>query len=122
MKQPKTMMIDDVKYIREDAVSQKAEGRDGMEFKIIRTYSAGVFAGYIEEQDGKEVVIRDAVRIWSWSGAASLSQLAVDGTNSPSNCKFAIAVDKIKVLEAIELLNVTQKAKDNILSVPSWKK
>jgi len=119
---PETMMIDEVKYIREDAVNVKAGTRNGMEFKIIRTYSAGVFAGYVESRTGKEVVIRDAIRIWQWAGANSLSQLAVDGTNSPSNCHFAMSVDKIEVLEAIELLDVTAKAKSNILSVPPWKK
>ena len=121
---PKTMKIDDVEYVRKDSVDnlEKAKSRNGMDFKIIRTYSAGVFAGYVESRKSKEAVIRDAIRIWYWSGAASLSQLAVDGTNSPTNCKFAIPVDKIELTEVIELLDVTQKAKDNILSVPSWKK
>ena len=46
------------------------------EYKIVRTYSAGVFAGYIEARNGQEVVMRNARRLWMWSGAASLSQLA----------------------------------------------
>jgi hypothetical protein len=121
MPKPKTITIDDIEYVRKDSINEKAEPRDGMEFKIIRTYSAGVFAGYVESRNGKEVVIRDAIRIWYWSGASSLSQLAVDGTKSPKNCKFAVPVDKIEVTEAVELLDVTQTAKENILSVPSWK-
>ena len=46
-------------------------------YVIVRTYSAGVFAGYLISQKGKEVTLTDARRIWFWSGAASLSQLAI---------------------------------------------
>jgi len=46
-------------------------------FQIVRTYSAGVFAGYIESRNGKEVVMTKARRLWYWAGAASLSQLAM---------------------------------------------
>ena len=99
----------------------KAEELDGMPFQIIRTYSAGVFAGYIEKREGKEVTIRNAIRIWYWDGAASLSQLAVDGTCKPENCKFAVPVDRIFVTEAIEILDVTEKAKESIQGVKPWK-
>ena len=55
---------------------------------MVRTYSAGVFAGTLKSRDGKEVVLNDARRIWFWDGAASLSQLATEGTTKPQNCKF----------------------------------
>ena len=92
------------------------------QYVIVRTYSAGVFAGYIKSREGKEVVMNNARRIWYWSGAASLSQLAVDGTKDPSNCKFPAEVSEITLLEAIEILNVTDKARDSIASVPVWSK
>mgnify|MGYP006355232579 FL=1 len=41
--------------------------------KIVRTYSAGVFFGEVVKRTGKEVVMRNARRLWYWSGAASLS-------------------------------------------------
>jgi hypothetical protein len=53
-------------------------------------------------------------------GAASLSQLAVEGTKNPSECKFPIEVPQIDLPEVIEILSVTQKAKDSIASVPIW--
>ena len=59
---------------------------------MVRTYSAGVFMGEIVSKDGQTVVMRNARRIWYWDGAASLSQLAVDGTSKPGNCKFPVAV------------------------------
>ena len=67
------------------------------------------------------MTIRNAIRIWYWDGAASLSQLAVDGTCRPESCKFAVPVDKILVTEAIEILDVTEKAKISIQDVKPWK-
>jgi len=90
-------------------------------YKIVRTYSAGVFAGYLESRKGREVVMTNARRLWYWVGAASLSQLAVSGTNNPNGCKFPVAVPRVELLEAIEILDVTEAAKASIASVPEWK-
>ena len=94
-----------------------------MEYKIVRTYSAGVFAGEIESvsKTGKRVVIRNARRLWYWSGAASLSELAVSGVKNPNECKFPIAVDRIVVTECIEMLDVTDIARKSIEAVKIWK-
>lgn len=87
---------------------------------IVRTYSAGVHAGILESQNGKEVVLKDARRIWYWKGAASLSQLATDGTSRPKECKFPCAVESILLTEAIEIIPTTAKARESIESVPVW--
>ena len=91
-------------------------------YVLVRTYSAGVFVGYLESKEGREVVLRKARRIWYWSGAASISQLAVDGVSDPDNCKFPVEVDKIELLEVIEIIDVTEKAKASIAGVKIWKK
>lgn len=91
-------------------------------YQIVRTYSAGVFAGYVERRNGQEVVMIRARRIWYWSGAASLSQLAMEGTNNPSGCKFPQEVDRVELLQVIEILDVTPKAEVSIKGVPVWKK
>jgi hypothetical protein len=93
-----------------------------MKYVIVRTYTAGVFAGNLESRTGREVVLRNARRIWFWSGAASLSQLAVDGTSNPENCKFPVEVDRVELLEAIEILDVTEKAEASIRGVQVWSK
>lgn len=113
--------INGVTYIPKDSVAQMAPKLDGMEYCMVRTYSAGVFAGYIESRNGKEAVLRNARRIWKWAGAASLSQLATDGTNSPNNCKFPVAVDKVTLTEVIEIIPITERAKKSIEGVPVWK-
>lgn len=92
------------------------------DYKIVRTYSAGVFAGEVTHREGKEVTIKNARRLWYWSGAASLSQLAQSGTSDPKNCKFPETVDSITVTEAIEILNVTDEARKSIEGVPVWRR
>lgn len=89
-------------------------------YVIVRTFSAGVFAGYLVRRNNKEVELRNVRRLWSWEGAASLSQLAMEGTKLPGNCRFPCEVDKVIVTEAVEILYVTEKARLNISSVPVW--
>jgi hypothetical protein len=90
-------------------------------YVIVRTYSAGVFAGYLLRRDGKEVELTNARRLWYWSGASSLSQLAMDGVKRPSECKFPCEVAHVVLTEAIEILDVTDEARRNIAAVPVWK-
>ncbi len=120
MSKPEVIKIDDVEYVRKDSVSG-VPMKDGMKYVICRTYSAGVFAGFLESRNGQEVVMRQARRIWYWDGAASLSQLAMSGTTKPQNCKFPIAVDRVELLNAIEILDCTETAKRSIEGVPIWK-
>lgn len=89
---------------------------------MVRTFSAGVFAGELESRKGQEVVLRNARRIWYWSGAASLSQLAMEGTSDPASCKFPCPVDRVELLQAIEIIDMTDKAWDSVMGVPVWKK
>lgn len=91
-----------------------------MKYVIVRTFSAGVFAGELVSREGKEVTLTNARRLWYWSGAASLSQLAMEGTKSPNECKFPCPVDKVLLTEAIEILDVTESARASIESVPVW--
>ena len=91
------------------------------DYVIVRTYSAGVFAGELKKRTGQETVLNNARRIWKWAGAASLSQLAIDGTNAPNDCKFPQAVSEVVLLQTIEILAVSAKAKKSIQAVPIWK-
>ena len=87
---------------------------------IVRTYSAGVFLGTVKARDGKEVTLTNARRIWYWDGAATLSQLAMQGTSKPNKCKFPAPVDEILLTEAIELIPATEAAIASIAAVPVW--
>ena len=87
--------------------------------KIVRSRSAGVFFGIVS-LDGTTATITNARRLWYWDGAASLSQLAVDGVVKPGTCKFPCVVSEIKVFDVIEILSVTEKAAATIDSVAVW--
>lgn len=93
-----------------------------MEKYIIRGDRSGVFYGEIAERNGREVTIKDCRRLWYWSGAASLSQMALEGVNNPRDCKFTVTVPELVVLDAIELIACSDVASKSIEGVPVWKK
>lgn len=90
-------------------------------YVIIRSTNAGCFAGSLESRDGDAVVLTDARRLWYWAGAASLSQLAVEGTSRPKDCKFPPAVSRHEILGVIEILDVTKAARASIEGVAPWR-
>lgn len=90
-------------------------------YVILRTYSAGVFAGVFVSRKGKEGVLRNARRLWRWAGAASLSQLAMEGTSKPDECKFPCVVDQVELTEIIEVLDCTPTARKSIEGVAIWR-
>jgi len=89
---------------------------------MVRTYSAGVFLGTLKSREGKEVVLTDARRMWYWDGAASLSQLATEGTSKPNNCKFPAPVSEVLLTEAIEIIPATEAAIASIAAVEVWRR
>lgn len=88
---------------------------------VVRTYSAGVFFGELAERNGKEALVRNARRLWYWDGAASLSQIAIDGVSKPQNCKFPAPVDEVLLTEVIEIIPATEAAIASIAAVPVWR-
>lgn len=91
------------------------------QYYIIRCEQAGVFYAQIKERRGDEADIVNARRLWYWKGAASLSQLAVDGVKSPDECKFTVTVPQMTVLGVCEIIPCSDKAKESIDGVKVWK-
>ncbi len=112
------MIINGEVYVKKSELPEQSSGN----YVVVRTYSAGVHAGYLESQDGKEVVLRNTRRLWYWKGAASLSQIAGSGISEPGECKFPAPIDKIILTEAIEIIPCTDKAREIIQAVPVWVK
>ena len=80
-----------------------------------------MFFGDVEKIEGTTATLKNARRLWYWDGAASLSQLAQEGTSRPENCKFPITVEEIVVFNVLEILSVTDKAANSIDGVKIWK-
>lgn len=76
-------------------------------FVLVRTYSAGVHFGTLEERDGQEIRLSNARRLWSWTGALSLSEIAMKGLDLNSS-KISIAVDEIILTQAIEIIRISK--------------
>lgn len=90
-------------------------------YYIVRCDRAGVFAGNIKRQEGQEITMTNVRRLWYWDGAASLSQMAVDGVKKPNNCNFTVTVPEMTVLEVIEILPCSPLAEKSIKGVPEWR-
>ena len=91
------------------------------QYFIIRGDRSGVFAGNIKERNGREVTLTNCRRIWYWSGANCLSDMAVYGVKRPEDCKFSVTVPEMTVLDAIELIPCSEEAESCIKAVPVWK-
>lgn len=122
---PTTMMIDDVLYVRKDSIIQNATPKDNMPFVLVRSDRAGVFFGYLKSKtpagDKCNVELVDCRRVWYWSGAASISQLATDGTSKPNDCKFPPAVSEQEIFGVIEILPITETAAKILKGVKEWR-
>ena len=114
-------MIDDIEYVRKDSIQEKAVNVEGLKYCLIRCSRSGVFAGYLKSRVKQEGVILSARRIWYWTGAASISQLAVEGTSSPDSCKFPCIVDILEVTDILEVIPCTIIAQRSIEEVSIWK-
>lgn len=92
---------------------------------IIRASRAGVFFGTLANKEntpaGCEVELTDCRRLWYWSGACSISQLALEGTKNPPGCNFSVTVPEITIIGAIEIIPCSDDAIKSIESVSVWK-
>lgn len=88
---------------------------------IVRCNGAGVFYAEIKERRGDEADLVNARRLWYWDGAASLSQLAVEGISRPQNCKFTVTVPEMTVLNVLEIIPCSDMAIKCIDGVPEWR-
>jgi hypothetical protein len=89
------------------------------QYVIVRTHSAGVHAGTLKSQNGKEATLTDARRIWYWKGAFTLNDVANKGLGEGS--KIPSAVPEILLTEAIEIIPCSEAAKKSIVEFPEYK-
>jgi len=94
----------------------------GMEYCIIRTYSAGVFAGWVDRKvKGQSKTIYKARRLWYWKTTGlDVSTIAEIGVIS-EKCKFSEEREEIDLEQVIEIQPCTEKAKKTIDEVKVYK-
>lgn len=118
------IVIKGITYVPKGSENTLSKSCSGLPLVLIRTYSAGVHFGYLEKREstlaGIEVKLLSARRVYYWDGAASLSQLAMEGVTKPQNCKISIPVSSIELI-AIEIIPITEKAEAILRKVANWK-
>ena len=104
--------VDGVKFVKESTIKKEAQKKDGLTLCMLRTYSAGVWYGYVDYDKAEYLncEVLEAVRVWKWYGAFTLSALATDGTDKADDCRFAIEIDKIKLSRVVEFIPITEKS------------
>lgn len=112
-----SITVNGVEYVRKDSGPEINED----DIVLIRTYSAGVHFGVLKSRAGKEVTLTHARRLYSWSGACSLSQVAVDGVDL-ENSRISVMVPEITLTEAIEIIPMSEKAARQMMGAEAWKK
>lgn len=93
-------------------------------FVIIRGTAAGVHAGELVSLDKatRSCVLRHARRIWHWSGAATLSELAVYGAKNAMACKFGAAVEHQEIVgDVAEVIYCQAAGAKMIREQPEWR-
>ena len=111
MSVPKEIVIDGTVYTPQTPV-------DTSQYVMIRTDRAGVHYGLLDSRNGREVVLKDARRVFSWSGGANtLNELSQTG---PTSAKISQPVPSITLLEAIEVIPMTSAAV-TLLGSFKWK-
>ena len=123
MSKPESIMIDDVKYVRSDAVSKLAEEVDGLKYCVVRTYSAGVHIGFVKDfavKHPQQATLINSRRLYNWRNACSLSQVAIDGVGDSS--RIAMETPEITLTDVIEVIPCSEKAAEFFKAVKAWKK
>lgn len=82
------------------------------DYCVVRTYSAGVHCGIVKECNGTAVLLHEATRLWNWSGAFSLSEVAMHGVGEDS--RISEMVPRILLTQAIEVIPCTAQAEANL--------
>jgi hypothetical protein len=119
-----SVFIGGIEYVPKTSAKELEVSTDGLPFVIIRTYSAGVHFGYLKQKEstlaGMEVKLIRAQRMRSWAGAMDLSQLAIEGSTKPDQCKPSVIVNEIHLV-AIEIINVSVESFKQLTGMKIWK-
>jgi hypothetical protein len=119
-----SVFIAGVEYVPKQESQKLSVNTDGLPYVIIRTYSAGVHIGYLQSKEytpsGIVVKLVKTRRVYSWAGAMTLSQLALDGSSKPEKCQITVEIPENELV-AIEIMPVTEKSFNSLNSIAEWK-
>jgi hypothetical protein len=86
-------------------------------FVIVRCHDAGVHAGVLVDNDGREAIIKDSRRLWYWkpaNGKKFLDGVSVAGLDESSKVSCVVACRHLT--ETCEFILCTDEAAESIRS------
>jgi hypothetical protein len=89
---------------------------------IVRADKAGVFFGTLIAKNDLEVQLADFRKLYYWSGANAIEQIALEGVKNPEDCKFTVVNKEVTISNYIQIITCTDTAIANLESVSIWKK
>ena len=96
---------------------------DEFDYAIVRTYSAGAFAGYLQYVDraNKTATLYNSRQLWRWhtkNNGLSLSEVAEYGLNH-SKSKITCPIG-CRIVPYVEILFCTKEAQESIETAESY--
>lgn len=107
MTQPKTLMVDDVKYVREDSIKKLPELTGDKQIVVVE--GRWNLIGITSRNADGDLVIEDAKVIRYWGTTRGLGQLAMEGPTGKTKLDETGRVT-VPAHAVIMLLDVNQKA------------
>jgi len=108
-----------MQHLKESETPAMAKPLNSMPYVVVRTFSAGVHIGYLKSKDGQSVALVNSRRLHYWEGAASLSQVAMDGVSGAT--RLAMTLPEIMLEEVIEVIPCSLKAQECLEGFQVWK-
>lgn len=93
---------------------KSTKSKKSKEFVVVRTLNAGVHCGYLISYKAGLVELRDARRVWYWTQANTLNELATKGPGMVGS-KISEPIGKLILPSYIELLFATTAAEANLI-------
>ena len=90
-------------------------------YVIVRSDKAGVFFGILENKEGLELTLVNVRKIYYWSGANTVEDLAIQGVKNPNNCKITNTVEKLVLSSYDQIIPCSELAISNLKEVFVWK-
>lgn len=104
---------------------KKAAKKTSLKYVIVRCRNAGVHAGeLVSDTKTGGTILLNSRRIWYWSGAASLSELAVYGAKDVTECRFAVKLTDDLTLrydDVCEIIVCQSAGRKMIEECPEWR-
>lgn len=119
MNELQELVIKSILQPQHSTMAEKTQSSLLNKYVIVRCRDAGVWAGYLTSRDGRCCVLKDARRLWLWQAADehTLSGVVRHGLKTDES-KLSGPVEIVELLEACEVIPVTDKGKASILAQP----